>query len=226
MLLGLRRIPCRILPALSDLEKSQLALLENLDRADLSPIEIGLALARMADSHNLTHDRIADLTGMNRTAVTRHIGYTCMHPETQEALHAGLLSPGQAKLIMPLPHHQQLMITRQALAKNWTVRQTQAAIAKETGAAAEKNHTAESRDKDTEPLVRAFGERLGAACSLRQLPNGQWELSIASYYPLELVGALEKFSAEVEKKGKRKGPVKITVSGSAEVFDFLADEQG
>ena len=105
-----------------------MALVENLQRKDLNPIEIGLALARLQEECNLNQDQIGQRVGMSRPNVSHYMRMVKLPPDIQWSIRNGKLEMGHAKVLAGLsPIEAQLDLAKRCLAGKWSVRTLEAA---------------------------------------------------------------------------------------------------
>jgi len=125
---GLKKIPAVIQDA-TDGEAVELALIENLQREDLNPIETAKAYRRLTEEFHLTQEDVAKRVGKERSSVTNTLRLLILPLELQEAIASDALSMGHAKLLLSLGSLQaQLRVARQIMKKGLSVRATEAAI--------------------------------------------------------------------------------------------------
>jgi ParB family transcriptional regulator, chromosome partitioning protein len=125
---GLETIPV-IIKNCSDQESLLLALIENIQREDLNPMETARAYSRMMREFGLTQDAIALKVGRDRSSVANFIRLTQLHPELQELIEAGRLSAGHAKVILGLPSpEEQLRLGKMVVTASLSVRATERLI--------------------------------------------------------------------------------------------------
>ena len=105
-LAGLATIPAIVRGMTSDQHLLELALIENIQRADLSPLESALAYKHLADDFGLSHDEVAKRVGKQRATVSNTIRLLKLPAKVQEALAAGLIVEGHAKALLALPNAQ------------------------------------------------------------------------------------------------------------------------
>lgn len=139
------------------------ALIENIQREDLNPIEEAQAYRRLADEYHLTQDQISDAVGKDRSTVANFIRLLKLPREVRENLSAGSLSMGHARALLSLPdEHAQLQVSREVVSRRLSVRETEAIVkkaaepAKARGEAAKDVHTRAAEDK----LRFALGTRV------------------------------------------------------------------
>ena len=122
--LGLKTIPA-ILRQAKELEKLELALIENLQREDLDPIERASAYRKLMDEFGLTQEETAKRLGKPRSAIANTLRILDLPPEVQRAVARGEISEGHAKVLAGLPEAgTQLATYRRVLAGDLSVRET------------------------------------------------------------------------------------------------------
>jgi ParB family transcriptional regulator, chromosome partitioning protein len=125
---GLERVPVLIREA-TEQERVELALIENLQRSDLSPLETAEAYRQLSEEYALPHEQIADRVGKSRASVTNTLRLLKLPPEVQQALAGGQISEGHARALLGLPNSQaQNAALQTILKKELTVRQTEALV--------------------------------------------------------------------------------------------------
>lgn len=105
-----------------------MALIENIQREDLNPIETALGLKRLMKEFELTQQAVADAVGRSRTGVTNLLRLLSLPEQIQTWLHQGELSMGHARAIITLPEEMQLAMSEKAIAKSWSVREMEQAV--------------------------------------------------------------------------------------------------
>src|ERR1700726_309285 len=130
---GLTQVPV-IIRSASDLEVLELSLIENLQRADLNPIEEAQGYARLAGEFGMRQEDIALKVGRSRAAVANSMRLLDLHPQVQNWLIQNLLSVGHAKVLLALKaHEEQLLVAETVLRRNATVRATERLVARQLG---------------------------------------------------------------------------------------------
>ena len=130
---GLTEVPV-ITRAATDLEVLELSLIENLQRADLNPIEEADAYARLANEFGMRQEEIAQKVGRSRAAVANSMRLLELHKQVQAWLIQGLISVGHAKVLLALKQpEEQLLIAETILRRSATVRATERLVAHQLG---------------------------------------------------------------------------------------------
>lgn len=154
-LAGLTEVPV-VVQDLADDRLLEIALIENIQREDLNPIEVGHALDRLAREHNLSHEVIGQRTGKDRTTVTNLIRLLRLPSDIQLLVAEHRLSMGHARAILALPSEDlQKEIAQKAAAEGLSVRQVERLI---QGLTAKREP---SSDKPKEPA--AYDPNVAAA---------------------------------------------------------------
>jgi ParB family chromosome partitioning protein len=131
--IGLATVPAIVRTA-SDLEVLELSLIENLQRADLNPIEEAQGYARLTNEFGMRQEDIALKVGRSRAAVANAVRLLDLHPQVQVWLAQNLLSVGHAKVLLALKApEEQLLAAETVLRRNATVRSTERLVARQLG---------------------------------------------------------------------------------------------
>lgn len=182
---GLSRVPVAVRDA-SDRESLELALIENLQRENLNPIEEARAYQRLGDEFGLKHEQIAEQVGKNRSTVTNSLRLLQLPVEIREQIEAGILSAGHARSILALPSAAaQKDAARAVVGKGLTVRDTERLVRQRTRAQTEANQQALEAE-----LSRALGTRV----RVRQAKGGKGRIEIEYYSLAELDGLVDRLT--------------------------------
>lgn len=193
-LAGLKEIPVIIREA-SDQQLLELALIENVQRADLAPLETAEAYRQLADSFGLTQEQIASRVGKSRVAVNNTLRLLKLPETVQAALAEGKISEGHARALLPLEHAAaQAAVLQTILVKELNVRQTEELVRKYLGRKPEPR-----ANPGLDPELKALEERLrsslGTRVSLRPGRRGG-AITIHYYSDEELETLLERLLNE------------------------------
>jgi ParB family transcriptional regulator, chromosome partitioning protein len=151
---GLLKVPV-VVRDVPDDKLLAVALIENIQREDLNPIEEAQAYRRLADEYHLTQDAIADAVGKDRSSIANYLRLLKLPPEVRANVAASGLSMGHARAILGLPDEaSQLRLSREVVSKNLSVRETETLVKK----AAEKPARQPAPEKDVH--TRAAEEKL------------------------------------------------------------------
>jgi ParB family chromosome partitioning protein len=189
-LAGLDRVPT-IVREVPDEAAVALALIENIQREDLNPVEEALALQRLIDEFGLTQQAVADAVGKQRTTVTNLLRLLRLTPEVRERLERGELEMGHARALLTLPPERQVELARQVIRRSLSVRRTEQ-LARRSGDNGEgaPGRVPERSDADVAALERRLSEQVGAPVAIQQGPKGGGRLVIRYSSLDELDGIL------------------------------------
>jgi ParB family transcriptional regulator, chromosome partitioning protein len=127
---GLLKVPV-VVRDISDDRLLPIALIENIQREDLNPIEEAQAYRQLADDYHLTQEQIADSVGKDRSSVANYLRLLRLPTEVRNNLSAGTLSMGHARALLALTDESaQLRVARDILARNLSVRETESIVKK------------------------------------------------------------------------------------------------
>ena len=188
-LAGLDTIPA-VIRDVNDEAAIAMALIENIQREDLNPIEEAVSLKRLQDEFELTHQEVADAVGKSRTAVTNLLRLLNLTDEVRMLLEHGDLEMGHARCLLSLPAHLQRTIARQIIARGLSVRQAEALVRKTQQDATEEQPETPSREGDIAKLEEGLSEHVGVPVKVQHTAKGKGKL-IFNYKSLdELDGIL------------------------------------
>ena len=165
---GLQRVPIAIRELAPGHERSllELALVENIQREDLNPIEEALAYRRLADEFQLTQEDIASAVGKDRTSVANHLRLLRLPEEVRAEVASGALSMGHARALLALSREaDQRRTARDVIVRNLSVRETESLVKKI--AAGEAPVETPARPEAADVHTRAAEERLRLALGTR-----------------------------------------------------------
>lgn len=187
-LAGLDKIPA-VIRDVPDEAAIAMALIENIQRENLNPIEEAMALKRLQDEFELTHQEVAVAVGKSRTTVTNLLRLIALTDDVKVLLERGDLEMGHARCLLTLDPSVQRDIGRQIVAKSLSVRQTEVLVrAYQEGK--NKSKPVEPPSADIRRLEESLSQRLGAGVEIQHSAKGKGKLVI-SYNSLdELDGIL------------------------------------
>ena len=190
-LAGLAEVPVFI-REVDDQTAMAMALIENIQRDDLNPLEEAVALHRLLDEFGLTHQEIANAVGKSRTTVTNLMRLLELAPEVKALVDERKLDMGHARALLALKAGDQRKAANEVVKKGLSVRATEAlvkALLNPKPAASKKTET--GYDSDTRRLLDDLTDRLGAKVDLKQTGKGKGTLQISFNSLAELEGILE-----------------------------------
>jgi len=165
-LAGLAQVPAliKIGDETNDLLKLELAIIENVQREDLNPLEEAQGLARLIAEFGLTHDAAAKAVGRSRSAVTNLLRLTALAPAVQEYLLSGAIEMGHARALLALPEAQQGGAAARVVNGELSVRETERLVHTLANPAQRANRAKAkpAYDADTARLENDLAEKFGA----------------------------------------------------------------
>ncbi|KTT12795.1 chromosome partitioning protein ParB [Pseudomonas oryzihabitans] len=185
---GLERIPA-LVRDVPDQVAIALALIENIQRQNLNPLEEAMALQRLQDEFELTQAQVAEAVGKSRSGVTNLLRLLALAEEAKELLAKGELEMGHARALLGLPKARQAEGARHVVARGLTVRQTEALV-RQWLSGAESSEKVPVVDPDISRLEQRLAERLGANVQIRHGEKGKGQLVIRYTSLDELQGVL------------------------------------
>lgn len=189
-LAGLAKIPA-VIREVNDEAAVAMSLIENIQREDLNPMEEALALQRLIEEFDLTHQQVADAVGKSRTAVTNILRLINLSPEVAQMLAHGDIEMGHARALLSLTFEQQGSVAREIASQHLNVRQAEALVRKLLSGKSVKS--GEKVDSDTRSLENKLSTRLGQKVNIQHSAKGKGKLVI-NYNSLdELDGVLRHF---------------------------------
>ena len=168
-----------------------MALIENIQRENLNPIEEAFALQRLQDEFGLTQAQVAEAVGKSRTTITNLLRLIGLSEDVRIMLEHGDLEMGHGRAMLTLAPELQMQVAKQVVAKSLSVRQTEALVRR----VQQETPDSKSRKKGTlDPNIRALqddlAERLGARVSIDHGQRGKGKLVIEYSSLDELDGIL------------------------------------
>lgn len=185
---GLDTIPV-VIRNCSDQEALLLALVENLQREDLNPMETARAYSRMMNEFGLTQDAIAAKVGRDRSSVANFVRLIHLHPELQELVEGGSLTTGHAKALLGIQStEEQLRIGKMVAAGTLSVRETEKLV--ERSLLGKKQQPKNPRSAPWADLETRLQKRLGTKVTIH--PHKQGGKVVIHYFSSdELDGVVE-----------------------------------
>ena len=197
-LAGLEEVPV-LVKAVSDEAAAVMALIENIQREDLNPLEEAQGLQRLVSEFKLTHEQAAQAVGRSRSAATNLLRLLSLAEPVQQMLMAGDLDMGHARALLPLGNAEQVMAAQQIVSRKLSVREAEKLAAHNSGRQAPLLRVKQNKSRDIVRLEEQLADVLAAAVEIRvqrRTKRGeQGEVAIAFGSLDELNGLLEKLGA-------------------------------
>jgi len=189
-LAGLSEVPT-LVKDLSDEAALAIAIIENIQREDLNPLEEAVGLQRLIDEFGMTQQEVAESVGKSRTTVTNLLRLLSLQPEVKTLLENGDIEMGHAKALLALDGLAQIQVAKTVADKGLSVRETEDLVRKWNTAAGNSKTPAKAVDPDIRHLQQKLSDKLGAHVALQHTAKGAGKLVIKYNSLDELDGILE-----------------------------------
>lgn len=181
-LLSLETIPAYVRIA-NDQESLEMALVENIQRQDLDPIEIALSYQRLIDEINLTQEQMSERVGKKRSTIANYLRLLKLDPIIQTGMRDGFISMGHGRALIAIEDQAiQLDIYEKILSKKLSVRETESLVryynATETTHSTNKKDEGEAIPKYIKKGINAFSEYFGHKIDVKVSKNGKGKITI------------------------------------------------
>jgi len=170
---GLVQVPA-VVREVPDEAALVMALIENIQREDLNPMEEAAAVQRLVDEFKMTHDQAAAAIGRSRSATTNLLRLLRLAKPVQEQLMRGALEMGHARALLALDGARQIELGARIAAKRLSVRETEGLVQRLMRAPAERRH--KKADRDVARLQEELSERFGTTVEIRAARKGRGTL--------------------------------------------------
>ena len=200
---GLSEVPV-IVRDVSDEQALALALIENIQREDLNPLEQAQAIRRLIDEFHYSHEQAAEAIGRSRSATSNLLRLLNLAEPVQTMLLAGDLDMGHARALLALDRAGQIMLANQVVQRRLSVREAEKLVARhaagqEGGAARAPKRRATDVDRDVARLQERLSDVLGTTVVLRQSARGRGQMIIEFSGPDQFDGLLQRLGLSLLK---------------------------
>jgi ParB family chromosome partitioning protein len=189
-LAGLQKIPAMV-RELDARSTAAIALIENIQREDLNPLEEAQAFMRLIKEFDLTHQQVADSVGRSRAAVSNMLRLLDLAEPVKQQVNEGLLDMGHARALLALIRHDQIEVAKLVINRGLSVRETEMLVKKTLAAQNTGNKKSAVSDPDVKRLETKISEKLGAGVRIKPGKKGSGQLIISFNSSAELDGILE-----------------------------------
>ena len=189
-LAGLQDIPA-VVREVDDRAAIAMALIENIQRENLNPMEEANAIKRLIDEFELTHQQAAEAVGRSRTGVSNLLRLLDLNPEVKQLVEDGTLEMGHARALLALKDRQQTEAARRVASKGLSVRETEQLVRNLQAPKKPKKTAEDEIDPDIKRLQSELADKLGASVKLQHSSNGKGKLVIQYNSLDELDGILD-----------------------------------
>jgi len=190
---GLQKIPA-VIRELDSKSAAAIALIENIQREDLNPLEQAQALMRLIDEFDLTHQQVADSVGRSRASVSNLLRLLDLANPVKDQVNRGLLDMGHARALLGLIRHDQIEVANIVVKRGLSVRETEALVRQRLKGDIRKKSSVNESDPDIRRLETRISEKLGAAVKIKSGKQGAGQLIVSFHNSDELDGILQHLS--------------------------------
>lgn len=188
---GLQSVPV-VIRDIPDNQALAVALIENIQREDLNPLEEALGIQRLTNEFGLTHQSAAEALGRSRTAVTNLLRLLELAPPVSDLLADGKLDMGHARALLVLPALKQVELANEIASKGMTVREVEKRVSELISRP--KPRVPRTVDRDVARLQEELAQKLGTQVQIKQKKKGRGTL-LVEYSSLEQLDVfLEKLN--------------------------------
>ena len=171
-----------------------MALIENIQREDLNPLEEAQGLRRLIDEFKLTHQEAAEAVGRSRSAATNLLRLLELAPPVQDLLMQGRLDMGHARALLALAGGDQIAVAQQVVLKSLSVRETEELVRRRQSSKGAPKTGVKVDNTDVVRLSERLADALGAAVSISANKRGAGKITINFDSLDQLDGLIERFS--------------------------------
>ena len=174
---GLEQVPV-LVREIADESALAMALIENIQRENLNPLEEAQGIKRLIDEFSMTHEKAADAVGRSRVAVSNLLRLLSLSSPVQDLLMHNKLDMGHARALIGLDAAQQIMLANRTIQQQLSVREVENLV-KKVGAEAKPNQHKTTVNRDVLSLQNTLSEKIGAVVSISAKANGAGMLKIS-----------------------------------------------
>ena len=182
--------------ALSDELAIALALIENIQREDLSVIEQAAALQRFHTEFGMSHAMIAEVVGKARTTVSNLLRLNQLHDTVKDHLASSALDMGHARTLLALSSEQQPIIAQKIIDGGMTVREAEKLVKSILQPAPKADRVEQAQSRDVERLTQRLTDMLGAEVKLKHKKDGQGSVEIFFHNQEQLAALIKQMEAQ------------------------------
>jgi ParB family chromosome partitioning protein len=187
-LAGLTQVPV-VIRAVPDKSALAMALIENIQREDLNPLEEATGIQRLVDEFDMTHDAAAQAVGRSRSAVTNLLRLLNLSKAVQDLLMQGKIEMGHARALLAVSGSRQAELAHQIISRGMSVREAEQLVGQAEVTSRKTSRKQQRKDRDLLALEEELSEILGTAVTVKTIRGGRGKLTIdyASLDQLETV---------------------------------------
>jgi len=185
---GLAEIPA-LIRDLDDQQVAALALIENIQREQLTALEQARALARMRDQFSMDQTALATMISSSRSNVANLLRLLNLSQGVQSMLEEGRLEMGHARALLPLPENMQVKTAEDVLRSRLSVRQTETLVKRLLSDNSKRDQGGDQKDPDVSRLEAKLSDRLGASVQIKPKSGGKGHIVI-EYGSLDILDGI------------------------------------
>lgn len=202
---GLSTVPV-LVRELNDQSALAVALIENLQREDLNPIDQARSMCRLTEEFALTHEEVARAIGRSRASVSNFLRLLELDDEVKELLAHGRIDMGHARALLPLDSERQVAMARKAESRRLSVRQVESAVKSLLKAPTDAASAQHRVDLQTRWLQQQIERELGTRFAIRTGKDGNYALQVEFADLAQLQDALQRIQELVGQIRDAAGP--------------------
>ena len=187
-LANLKKIPV-VVSNISDVQSLEIAILENIQREDLNPLEVAKGYQRLKDEFGYTQEAVAKSVGKPRSSVANSLRLLTLSPKIQDEIDKGVISEGHAKVLLSVDGVKAEQLLMRIISENLSVRDLEKQITESSPQTLKK----EKKSRDELNLESALSSRIGSKVTIED-KDGKGKMVIKYYSYEELDGIIEKIS--------------------------------
>ena len=176
-LAGLTQIPV-VIRAVPDKSALAMALIENIQREDLNPLEEATGIQRLVEEFDMTHDAAAQAVGRSRSAVTNLLRLLNLSKALQDLLMQGKIEMGHARALLAVSGSRQADLAHQIISRNLSVREAEQLVGQVDVTSRKTSRKQHRKDRDLQALEEELSEILGTAVTVKTIRGGRGKLTI------------------------------------------------
>ncbi|MDA9720087.1 ParB/RepB/Spo0J family partition protein [bacterium] len=184
----LKKIPV-VVSNISDVQSLEIAILENIQREDLNPLEVAKGYQRLKDEFGYTQEAVAKSVGKPRSSVANSLRLLTLSPKIQDEIDKGAISEGHAKVLLSVDGVKAEQLLIRIISENLSVRDLEKQITENPSQTSKK----EKKSRDELNLESALSSRIGSKVTIED-KDGKGKMVIKYYSYEELDGIIEKIS--------------------------------
>lgn len=184
----LKKIPV-VVSNISDVQSLEIAILENIQREDLNPLEVAKGYQRLKNEFGYTQETVAKSVGKPRSSVANSLRLLTLSPKIQDEIDKGVISEGHAKVLLSVDETKANQLLTRIISENLSVRDLEKQITESSTQTLKK----EKKSRDELNLESALSSRIGSKVTIED-KDGKGKMVIKYYSYEELDGIIEKIS--------------------------------